>query len=335
MNSNQVLEQFYNWLQENSLSSNAIALYTILLALKQKSKNELYVRKSNEFLCSILNISENTLKKARNELKNNGLIDFEITTGRKNITKYLVLLPESCNQIKVSKKVSEFDTFPDTFSDTFCESQSPGLDNTVENKDIEQKVSTKGSKKVSIKESKFDTFSDTFSESEEQENPYFSTVSNQQNNQKNETHNCLNNIVNNVVVNNVCSYTTTNKVEQPENRKEIIVELTKKYREATGSNSEDDYKYIGRLLKEYDAHLIAKACDELELVLLERKIDNPRGYLRGILKNLQSCTNGSAASSSVDTAGSQEKVELKVIDWSEDFLRRAKNDKYAQFYEWG
>lgn len=111
MNSNQVLEQFYNWLQENSLSSNAIALYTILLALKQKSKNELYVRKSNEFLCSILNISENTLKKARDELKNNGLIDFEITTGRKNITKYLVLLPESCNQIEVSKKVSEFDTF--------------------------------------------------------------------------------------------------------------------------------------------------------------------------------------------------------------------------------
>lgn len=339
MNSNQVLEQFYYWLQENSLSSNAIALYTILLALKQKSKNELYVRKSNEFLCSILNISENTLKKARDELKNNGLIDFEITTGRKNITKYLVLLPESCNQIEVSKKVSEFDTF--------CESQSPSLDNTENNKDTEQKVSTKGSRKVSIKGSKFDTFSDTFRENEKQENPYFSTVSKQQDNHQVETHNCLNNIVVKDVVNNVCSYTTTNeKKQKEENRKEMIVELTKKYREVTGSSSEDDYKYIGRLCKEYDAHLIAKAIEELEYVLLERKVDNPRGYLRGILKKM--CLFDSTTSSShntgsqsnrdfaVDSEKSFEKwLESKSNEWNEDFLRRAKNDKYAQFYEWG
>jgi len=112
------------------------------------------------------------------------------------------------------------------------------------------------------------------------------------------------------------------------------VELTKRYREATKSNSEDDYKYIGRLLKEYNAHLIVKAIEELEFVLLERKVDNPRGYLRGILKNLQSPPS-SQTNNTVNTTGGEKQSERKIIDWSEDFLRRAKNGKYAQFYEWG
>ncbi|ADQ06117.1 hypothetical protein Calhy_0369 [Caldicellulosiruptor hydrothermalis 108] len=169
--------------------------------------------------------------------------------------------------------------------------------------------------------------------------------------QPTETHNCLDNIVvkdvvNNVVVNNVCSYTTTNREEQTENRKAVIVELTRKYREATGESKEDDYRYIGRLCKEYDAHLIAKAIEELEYVLLERKVDNPRGYLRGILKKM--CLSDSTTPSShntgshsnrdfaMDTEKCFEKwLESKINEWNEDFLRRVKNDKYAQFYEWG
>uniref|UniRef100_A0A7C5Z7H2 Helix-turn-helix domain-containing protein n=1 Tax=Caldicellulosiruptor owensensis TaxID=55205 RepID=A0A7C5Z7H2_9FIRM len=325
MNYIKQLNAFYKWLKSNKLSPTAIAVYfAILMSNNENGWNE-WFGKSNQDYCKLLGIDEKTFVRARNELREKGLIDFipgyqkgkytmyhivQLYTETENYLTNICLdgeiSPNNCSDGNIPPKVSNLDgkTPPNNCSGGKIPSQTSILGGKIPPKEVTENCI----------------------------NADLQVVKN---------NNCLNNIVDSVV-NNVCSYTTTNKVEQSENRKEMIVELTKRYREATKSNSEDDYKYIGRLLKEYDAHLIAKACDELELVLLERKIDNPRGYLRGILKNLQSPPSSQAnntdntACAPVNTnTGGERQSEAKIIDWSEDFLRRAKNDKYAQFYEWG
>ena len=316
MNYIKQLNAFYKWLKSNKLSPTAIAVYfAILMSNNENGWNE-WFGKSNQDYCKLLGIDEKTFVRARNELKEKGLIDFipgyqkgkytmyhivQLYTETENYLTNICLdgeiSPNNCSDGNIPPKVSNLDrkTPPNNCSGGKIPPQTSILGGKIPSKEVTENCI----------------------------NADLQVVKN---------NNCLNNIVDSVV-NNVCSYTTTNKTEQP-NRKEIIAELTRKYREATGSSREDDYRYVGKLCKEYDPHLIAKAIEELELVLLERKVDNPRGYLRGILKNLQSPPS-SQTDNTVNTTGGEKQPEPKIIDWSEDFLRRAKNDKYAQFYEWG
>lgn len=323
------IEAFENWLETNYLPVTSQFLWYKLLSLFAKAGYPEWLTISNQVLMAKTGInSKHTLIEARNQLLEAGLI--EIRTGKKGE-------PTSYRLISIQEKVQKMNhilhskNFGAEKGAKNAPNNAPYLENGAEyGANFEPNIAPKEGKGAECGAKNAPNPAP-----EKQQNPVDSCSQTTIQNPKTETHNCLNNIVNNVVVNNVCSYTTTNEKEQKEeNRKEMIVELTKRYREATKSNSEDDYKYIGRLLKEYDAHLIAKACDELELVLLERKVDNPRGYLRGILKNLQS-PPGSQTNNTVNTTGGEKQPEPKIIDWSEDFLRRAKNDKYAQFYEWG
>lgn len=316
MNYIRQLNAFYKWLKSNKLSPTAIAVYfAILMSNNENGWNE-WFGKSNQDYCKLLGIDEKTFVRARNELREKGLIDFIPGCQKGKYTRYHIvqlytetenyltnicldgeISPNNCSDGNIPPKVSNLDgkTPPNNCSGGKIPPQTSILGGKIPPKEVTENCI----------------------------NADLQVVKN---------NNCLNNIVDSVV-NNVCSYTTTNKTEQP-NRKEIIAELTKKYREATGSSREDDYRYVGKLCKEYDPHLIAKAIEELELVLLERKVDNPRGYLRGILKNLQLLAS-SPANNTDTPAGGERQSEPKIIDWSEDFLRRAKNDKYAQFYEWG
>jgi hypothetical protein len=74
---------FYDWLEQNTLSTSAFALYFALLMANNKSGWTEWFARTNLALCAMIGVSENTLKKARNELKQKGLIDFKPSNKKK------------------------------------------------------------------------------------------------------------------------------------------------------------------------------------------------------------------------------------------------------------
>lgn len=91
MNYIKQLNALYDWLQSNRLSSSAQLLYHTLLMINNKCGWTEWFERTNQAICGLIGIDEKTLIRARNELKQKGLIDF--VSGRKkgDITKYRII----------------------------------------------------------------------------------------------------------------------------------------------------------------------------------------------------------------------------------------------------
>ncbi len=77
MNQEKQLEEFYSNLDFKPVSSNAIALYTIIMQIAKKSnwKNEIKI--ANSILLSKCRLSLSALQRARNELITNNYIQYK------------------------------------------------------------------------------------------------------------------------------------------------------------------------------------------------------------------------------------------------------------------
>ncbi|EMT38145.1 hypothetical protein TthWC1_2388 [Thermoanaerobacter thermohydrosulfuricus WC1] len=112
MNYIKQLNAFYDWLQENRLSTSAFALYFALLMANNKCGWADWFQRTNQSLCGLMGIDEKTLIRARNELKQKGLIDFKSGSKRGEITKYKIInltgekdgeiLPNKCLDGKIT-----------------------------------------------------------------------------------------------------------------------------------------------------------------------------------------------------------------------------------------
>lgn len=80
MNLGKQLEEFYSRLDFNPISSNAIALYTILLQISRKTNYKEEFRVSNTILMGKTNINISALQRARAELIESGYIDYKKRT---------------------------------------------------------------------------------------------------------------------------------------------------------------------------------------------------------------------------------------------------------------
>jgi len=123
MNYIKQLNAFYDWLQANTLSSSAQLLYHVKCGWIE------YFQRTNQSLCGIMGVSENTLKRARNELKQKYLINFRSARKKGEITSYKII-----ELYKVSNIDIQIDTKPDTIPDTKADTQTDDI-NKLKQKD--------------------------------------------------------------------------------------------------------------------------------------------------------------------------------------------------------
>ena len=77
MNLEQQLDEFYSTLDYKPISSNAIALYFVILQITKNANWIDEVKIANSILPSKCNLSTSTFKRARNELIANGYITYK------------------------------------------------------------------------------------------------------------------------------------------------------------------------------------------------------------------------------------------------------------------
>lgn len=202
------LDAFLQWLYTNNISSTSQLLYHTLLMLNHQQQWAEYFGQSTPSLCNIINVSENTLKRARDELKENRLIHFIPGKNRGDMTQYhipclyKVDIEESGEKQEKNKKnkVSNIDTFSErsdqkvSMTDTLNSSDIQKVSNTdTLNSDISQKVSNIDTltPKINQKVSMIDTLNsnntqkvsitDTFSNWSDQKVSNMDTINSQQN----------------------------------------------------------------------------------------------------------------------------------------------------------
>lgn len=90
MNYIELINQFWRLNEEHSFTTAEVAVYFYLLNTANKLAWKNPFNQSNGYIINALNISEPTLIRVRNSLKNYGLIDFKSDRGRKNLTLYTV-----------------------------------------------------------------------------------------------------------------------------------------------------------------------------------------------------------------------------------------------------
>lgn len=91
MNYIKQLNALYDWLQSNRLSSSAQLLYHTLLMINNRCGWTEWFERTNQSLCGLIGIDEKTLIRARNELKQKGLIDFKSGSKKGEITRYKII----------------------------------------------------------------------------------------------------------------------------------------------------------------------------------------------------------------------------------------------------
>lgn len=89
----EMLNRFYELLQSSEVSNNAQLLYHTLLMIDNKCSWSDWFQRTNYSLTGMMSISESALIRARNELKQLGLIDFVSSKKRGTCTKYHLLNP--------------------------------------------------------------------------------------------------------------------------------------------------------------------------------------------------------------------------------------------------
>ena len=84
MNYIKELNAFYDWLETNSLSTSAIALWHALMHINNKSGWAEEFGVATSVLCIKTGLSDRTIRNARNELKQKGRIDWRSRKGNKS-----------------------------------------------------------------------------------------------------------------------------------------------------------------------------------------------------------------------------------------------------------
>ncbi len=104
MNWIELLNRFYDLLQCNHVSNNAQLLYYTLLQINNRCSWMEWFQRTNVSLSNLMDISEKALIRARNELKQLGLIDFVSGKRRGDCTKYLIL---ACKKDSLSDSLND------------------------------------------------------------------------------------------------------------------------------------------------------------------------------------------------------------------------------------
>lgn len=98
-----MLNEFYDFCECNTVSSNAQLLFHTLLAINNKCVWEEWFSRTNVSLSGRMGISEKAFIRARNELKQLGLIDFVSSKKRGTCTKYCILYNTNGSTKEVQK----------------------------------------------------------------------------------------------------------------------------------------------------------------------------------------------------------------------------------------
>lgn len=104
MNYIELLNRFYNLLQETRVSNNAQLLYYTLLQINNRCSWSDWFARTNVSLSGMMCVSEKALTNSRNELKQLGLIEFISSKKRGECTKYTLLNPTKWGTKEVQKK---------------------------------------------------------------------------------------------------------------------------------------------------------------------------------------------------------------------------------------
>ena len=99
-----MLNEFYDFCECNTVSANAQLLFHTLLAINNKCVWEEWFSRTNVSLSGRMGISEKAFIRARNELKQLGLIDFVSSKKRGTCTKYCILYNTKGSTKEVQKK---------------------------------------------------------------------------------------------------------------------------------------------------------------------------------------------------------------------------------------
>ncbi len=99
-----MLNEFYDFCECNAVSANAQLLFHTLLAINNKCVWEEWFSRTNVSLSGRMGISEKAFIRARNELKQLGLIDFVSSKKRGTCTKYCILYNTKGSTKEVQKK---------------------------------------------------------------------------------------------------------------------------------------------------------------------------------------------------------------------------------------
>lgn len=91
MNISKQLEKFYLTLDINTISTNAIALYTILVQLAKLANNFNEFKVTNTILKSKTRLNTSALQRARNELITNNFITYKKGTNQIDASKYGII----------------------------------------------------------------------------------------------------------------------------------------------------------------------------------------------------------------------------------------------------
>lgn len=99
-----ILNYFYDFCECNTVSANAQLLFYTLLGINNKCAWEEWFSRTNISLSTRMGISEKAFIRARNELKQLGLIDFISSKKRGTCTKYRILYRTKDSTKEVQKK---------------------------------------------------------------------------------------------------------------------------------------------------------------------------------------------------------------------------------------
>ena len=99
-----MLNEFYDFCECNTVSANAQLLFHTLLAINNKCVWEEWFSRTNVSLSGRMGISEKAFIRARNELKQLGLIDFVSSKKRGTCTKYCILYNTKGSTKEVQRK---------------------------------------------------------------------------------------------------------------------------------------------------------------------------------------------------------------------------------------
>lgn len=99
-----MLNNFYDFCECNVVSGNAQLLFHTLLMINNRCVWEQWFSRTNVSLSERMGISEKAFIRARNELKQLGLIDFISSKKRGTCTKYCILYNTNDSTKEVQKK---------------------------------------------------------------------------------------------------------------------------------------------------------------------------------------------------------------------------------------
>lgn len=110
MNYIKELNAFYDWLELNELSPSAINLWYALMHINNKAGWIETFTVAESVLCVKTGLTERTLRKVRNELKQKGRIDFISRKGGRTPIYNIISFYSSTENISVVKKATEINS---------------------------------------------------------------------------------------------------------------------------------------------------------------------------------------------------------------------------------